>query len=87
MARVDFEPWDPPSDERDDIERVARRFPSDWRIAFGIGELADDDCASVVVEDAEGRPVKGGRDVFKSYRFDLVPPFLETLLRSIEQGR
>jgi hypothetical protein len=85
MARVDFEPWNPPADERDEIERVASRFPPDWRIGFGIGDAADDDCASVMVEGADGTPVKGGRDVFKAYRFDQVAPFLEALLTSIER--
>jgi hypothetical protein len=86
MATVDFEPWNPPRDDREEIERVASRFPADWRIKFGIGESPDDDCASVVVEDADGMPVKGGRDYFKSYRFDQVSPFLEALLATLERG-
>jgi hypothetical protein len=86
MAAVDFEPWNPTGDDREEIERVASRFPADWRVAFGLGEAADDDCASVMVIDAAGNLVKGGRDCFKSYRFDQVAPFLEAVLRSLDSS-
>jgi hypothetical protein len=87
VATVELEPWSPASDDREEIDRVASRSPADWTIVFGLGEAADDDCASVMVMDAAGKLVKGGRDGFKSYRFDQVAPFLETVLSSLERSR
>jgi hypothetical protein len=79
MARVDFGHWNPPSDTRAEIERVATRLPADWRVTLGLGSVEGRAPSPVFVQDAAGKCV--AQSACSSDRFGSVASFLERVLR------
>jgi hypothetical protein len=79
MATVDFGTWNPSSDRRAEVERVAKRLPTDWLVAFEPREGAGAASYPVVVKDGAGRRVAQGS--FNSGALEGVPGFLERLSR------
>jgi hypothetical protein len=80
MGTVDFGRWDPPAEERGDVEHWARRLPNGWRVECGGSPSALP--LLVLVKDSAGEEFD--RRSYEFGDFAAVARLVERVVRELE---